>query len=147
MFDFATILKIAQGAGNAIPTLTALFDQVVSTFSEDDQEKLKSANKILFCDTNLYVIKIWSNFKFGQCDPEILKHIEERKYDLYLLTYIDIPWQDDPQREHPHEREALYQLYLNEMKEQTVPFVEISGLDDDRKKKAVTAIQTLLKLS
>lgn len=107
----------------------------------------RTANKILFCDTNLYVIKIWSNFKFGQCDPEILKHIEERKYDLYLLTYIDIPWQDDPQREHPHEREALYQLYLNEMKEQTVPFVEISGLDDDRKKKAVTAIQTLLKLS
>lgn len=43
MFDFATILKIAQGAGNAIPTLTALFDKVVSTFGEDDQEKLRSA--------------------------------------------------------------------------------------------------------
>lgn len=106
----------------------------------------RSANQVLFCDTNLYVIKIWSEFKFGNCDPEILKHIQERTYDLYLLTYIDIPWQDDPQREHPHERESLYQLYLKEMKQQTVPFVEISGLDEARRQKAVDSIQTLLRL-
>ena len=30
---------------------------------EDEWER--DANKILICDTNLYVIKVWSEFKFG----------------------------------------------------------------------------------
>lgn len=42
-FDFATILKIVEGAGDAVPAFKALFDQVVATFSEDDQDKLKAA--------------------------------------------------------------------------------------------------------
>lgn len=103
----------------------------------------RNAEGILFCDTNLYVIKIWSEFKFGSCPPEILQNIETRKYDLYLLTYIDIPWQEDPQREHPHKREELYQIYLKQMKEQTVPFVEIKGDRELRRKTAVEAITKL----
>jgi len=104
----------------------------------------RDAKSVLICDTNLYVIKVWSEFKFGNCSPEILKHIASRKYDLYLLTYIDLPWEDDPQREHPHEREQLYQIYFNELKNQSVPFVEIKGEREQRRKTAVEAIGKLL---
>lgn len=109
-----------------------------------EDEWAKDADRILICDTNLYVIKIWSEVKFGSCDPEILKQIQERKYDLYLLTYVDIPWEDDPQREHPDKREYLYSLYLKEMKQQSVPFVEIKGTFEQRIKDAIKAIETLL---
>ncbi len=102
-------------------------------------------SNLLICDTNLYVIKVWSDFKFGQCDEEILENIASRKYDLYLLTYVDIPWQDDPQREHPHKREELYQCYLNEMKNQAVPYVEIKGEKEERIKLAVEAIDKIIK--
>jgi NadR type nicotinamide-nucleotide adenylyltransferase len=104
----------------------------------------RTANKVLFCDTNLYVIKIWSEFKFGECPPEILETIAKRKYDLYLLTYVDIPWQEDPQREHPDKREELYQLYLKEMNAQAVPFVEIRGERELRRKTAVDAVTNLV---
>ncbi len=103
-----------------------------------------TANKVMFCDTNLYVIKIWSEFKFGRCDEEILNHIKTQKYDLYLLTYIDLPWEDDPQREHPDKREILYELYLNEMKNQPVPFVEIKGEREERRKTAIAAVEKIL---
>jgi NadR type nicotinamide-nucleotide adenylyltransferase len=102
------------------------------------------ANKVLICDTNLYVIKVWSEFKFGSVHPEITQAIESRKYDLYLLTNIDIPWEDDPQREHPDKRKELYNIYRNEMLQQTVPFVEISGAREHRRQLAIDAIQKLL---
>jgi NadR type nicotinamide-nucleotide adenylyltransferase len=108
---------------------------------EDAMER--KANKVLICDTDLYVIKVWSNFKYGYCDPEILRSIASRGYDLYLLTYIDIPWAYDPLREHPDQREELYQLYLQEMKNQPVPFVEIKGTREARRKAATTAIRAL----
>lgn len=109
-----------------------------------EEQYARSANDILICDTNLYVIKVWSNFRFGSCSPEILQKIDELHYDLYLLTYVDIPWEADPQREHPNEREQLYSIYLEEMKKQKTPFVEIKGEKEQRRKTAVDAIEKLL---
>jgi NadR type nicotinamide-nucleotide adenylyltransferase len=109
-----------------------------------EDEFARGDSSILFCDTNLYVIKVWSEFVFGSCHPEILDEIKNRKYDLYLLTYVDIPWESDPLREHPDRREELYQIYLNEMKNQPVPFVEIKGDREARQKTAVDAVQQLL---
>jgi NadR type nicotinamide-nucleotide adenylyltransferase len=102
-------------------------------------------SSVLFCDTNLYVIKIWSLFKFGNCNEEILQQIATRQYDLYLLTFIDVPWEDDPQREHPDKRYELYEAYLNEMKNQSVPFVEIKGEKELRRKTAIDAVEMILK--
>ncbi len=101
------------------------------------------ANKVLICDTNLITIKIWSEHKFGECDPEILEKIEERHYDLYLLCYIDIPWQDDPQREHPDKREHFWQIYKNEIVRTGIPFVEIQGSRESRRTKAIDAIEKI----
>ena len=109
----------------------------------EDEWPHESSN-LLICDTNLYVIKVWSEFKFGHCAAEILQQIAKRHYDLYLLTYVDIPWQEDPQREHPDKREELYQIYLKEMKSQSTPFVEIRGDRELRRKTAVNAVEKLL---
>lgn len=104
----------------------------------------QDADKVLICDTNLYVIKVWSEFKFGSCHQEILDIIAKRHYDLYLLTYIDVPWEDDPQREHPDRRQELYDIYLREMQNQSVPFVEIRGDTKTRQKAAANAVEALL---
>jgi len=131
-------------------------DNLVRPYNQDDlltiahgqlrleDEWIRDANKLLICDTNLYVIKIWSEFKYGNCHAEIAKQISSRAYDLYLLTYVDIPWQEDPQREHPHKREELYQLYLKELKNQSVPFIEIKGEREQRRRLAVDAVEKLL---
>jgi NadR type nicotinamide-nucleotide adenylyltransferase len=109
-----------------------------------EDERMPQAKRVMICDTNLYVVKVWSLFKFGTCDPGILESIATRPYDLYLLTYVDIPWQEDPQREHPHKRQQLYDLYRTEMVNQPVPFVEISGNREHRQKTAIDAIERIL---
>jgi NadR type nicotinamide-nucleotide adenylyltransferase len=110
-----------------------------------EDEWLQDAKKVLICDTNLVVIKIWSEVKYGSCEPHILELMAQRTYNLFLLTYIDVPWENDPMREHPDRREELYQKYLAEMKQQQTPFVEIKGPPETRQKLAVDAIEKLLK--
>lgn len=109
-----------------------------------EDEWSRDANKILICDTNLFVIKVWSEFKYGHCDQQILDLISKRQYDLYILTYIDIPWIADPLREHPDKREELYNIYLKEMRNQTVPFVEVKGSEQQRVDTALGAIDKFI---
>ncbi len=110
-----------------------------------EDEMAEKADRVLICDTNLYVIKVWSNFKYGDCDPAILHEIATRKYDLYLLTYVDIPWVNDPQREHPDQREELYSIYLREMQNQPIPFVVIKGSREERQAIALENVRALLQ--
>ncbi len=105
-----------------------------------EDEWMMDAKKVLICDTNLYVIKIWSEVKYGRVDKAILDLIATRKYDLYILTYIDIPWVADPLREHPDKRDMLYEMYLKELKEQSVPFIEVKGTPQQRLDSALSAI-------
>lgn len=149
---------LSQALANRLNTVwveeyaRAYLNRLGKPYEEHDLEKIAhgqlrmedewsiDANKILVCDTNLYVIKVWSQFKFGRVDQTILDLIEQRKYDLYLLTYIDIPWISDPLREHPDKRDELYEMYLKEMKGQSVPFVEIKGTEQQRLDMAMDAI-------
>lgn len=111
-------------------------------FMED--ELALQANTVLICDTDLTVIKVWSEFKYGQCDPKIVAMMQARTYDLHLLTGIDIPWENDPQREHPDKREYFYSIYKRELEEQHVNLVEIQGDRKARLDQAVAAINRLL---
>jgi NadR type nicotinamide-nucleotide adenylyltransferase len=109
-----------------------------------EDEWMGEANKVLICDTNLLVIKVWSEFKFGICDPEILRIAAGRNYDLILLTNIDVPWQNDPLREHPDKRAHFMDIYRKETAATGVPVVEISGSREQRQARAVDSIQNLL---
>jgi NadR type nicotinamide-nucleotide adenylyltransferase len=109
-----------------------------------EDEWYQSANRVLICDTNLIVVKVWSEDKFGTCDAEILKEMERRHYDLYLLTDIDVPWEEDPLREHPGRREHFRDIYRQEAVASHVPTVSISGPREERRKKAIAAVENIL---
>ena len=106
-----------------------------------ENELEKSASNIIICDTDLITIKIWSEYKFGACDPWITKQIQKRKYDLQLLCYPDIPWEPDPLRENPDDRVQLYKRYKTELIANDFPFVEIKGGKAERLRTAITAIE------
>jgi NadR type nicotinamide-nucleotide adenylyltransferase len=102
---------------------------------------LVPANRYLFCDTELLVTKIWSEVKYNRCNPWILETIEAHRYDLYLLCDIDLPWQYDPLREHPDQRQFLFDLYHNELKNRRYPFAVVRGTGPDRLENAIQIIE------
>jgi len=103
--------------------------------------------RTLFIDTEMYVMKVWCEFVFGQCHSWILEQIAQRKYDLYLLCNIDLPWSLDPLREYPDikPRQELYHIYKDIMINQAVSWRDISGNYDDRLQKAIASVDELLK--
>lgn len=111
---------------------------------ELENKAMKSNSKFIVCDTSLEVIKIWSAFKYNSCEAFIIKALQERQPNLYLLMATDLPWQPDALRKNPENRKELYALYKNELTTSKVPFYEISGSGEDRLEMARKAINNLL---
>lgn len=107
----------------------------------------KKANQILFCDTALIVPKIWSEVAYGSCPEWIENQIINRHYNLYLLMRPDIVWRPDPQREHPHLRNELFELYENALQKIDTPYVIIEGVYEQRLQIASQAIDNLTRIA
>ena len=105
------------------------------------EDTIKTHSDFLFCDTDLIVCKVWSEFKYGNCHPWILEQIQSRHYDYYLLCDIDLPWQNDGQREHPNNRQELLDIYKKELKNLNKAFSVVRG--DQRVYSAINFLQTL----
>ncbi|MBK8141225.1 MAG: AAA family ATPase [Chitinophagaceae bacterium] len=139
-YEYEDLLTIARGQ-------LALEDEYSSTLERNSLPMMEEGGHLpLFIDTDMYVMKVWSEFVFGKCHRFILDQIGERKYDLYLLCNTDLPWVEDELREYPelHTRKKLYSIYKDIMVNQPVPWVDISGDYDDRLRKGIAAIDTLL---
>jgi NadR type nicotinamide-nucleotide adenylyltransferase len=103
----------------------------------------KAENTLFFIDTDMYVMKVWSEFVFGKCHPWIIDQIVERHYDLYLLCNTDLPWVKDELREYPdlETRRRLYHIYRDIMINQDTPWTTISGNDETRLQQAIAAVE------
>ena len=104
-------------------------------------------HRVVFFDSDLLVIKIWFEHAFGSCPEWILQAIAHQHYDLVLLMGVDLPWQPDPLREHPHLRQHFYDLYQRELREQMSNFAEITGTYDRRFVHACFLIDELLPVA
>ncbi len=141
-------LWVPEVARDYIDKLNKAYDQsdilaIAKKQMEAEDVAASQANKFLFCDTELMVTKIWSEHKYYECDPWILNQIEERKYALYLLCDIDLPWEYDPQREHPDLRSHFFNLYHEELKRRKLNFKIVSGIGEERIKNAIELIEKL----
>lgn len=105
-------------------------------------------NDLVFIDTDMYVMKVWCEFVFYRCHTWILDQIVQRKYDLYLLCNIDLPWQRDELREYPDllSRKKLYHMYKDIMINQSVPWIDISGAESERFNKALMGINHFIRI-
>jgi len=112
-----------------------------------EEQAAARAQRVVFCDTDMLVIKIWAEHAFGHCPEWILRRLEQHPYDLSILLGVDIPWQPDPLREHPHLRQHFYNLYQRELRERMAPFAEIWGDADSRFQEACFLVDELLKNS
>ena len=106
------------------------------------QQKAEAQNpEILFTDTELLVIKIWAENAFGTCPKWISEALLNQRFDLYLLMDIDLPWEPDPQREHPHLRAYFFNLYQAELERLNFPYKIISGTQQERFEAALKAVR------
>ena len=148
-YSYDDLLYIAKGqlAMEDEYTQSLVGSSVSEVHSSVQDSELRTLNtKLLFIDTEMYVMKVWCEFVFGKCHRWVLDQIIERKYDLYLLCNTDLPWVKDELREYPDlkTRDQLYHIYKDIMINQSTPWVDISGDYDERLQTAIKAVDQLM---
>ncbi len=110
-----------------------------------ENDLAKKANKVLICDTDILETKVYSETYYGGfVDPLLEKYAIENTYDLYFLTYIDVPFEQDDLRDRPHLREEMFMAFKNTLDKYKRPYILLKGDKKTRLKTATAAIDKLL---
>ena len=112
---------------------------------ELENEQLNLRNALLICDTNLITIKIWAELEFNACPNSILALKKQNKYDFYLITSNDLPWEKDPLRQNKFNRDLIFDLNLEEVKAENCPYAIVSGYNAGRIQNAIQSLCAFLK--
>jgi len=131
-----------NGPAYALPDLEAIAHGQLAA----EDAAAAQATRLLFCDTDLLVIKIWAENAFGTCPAWVLAELAKPRYAGTLLLAPDLPWAPDPLREHsdPAQRWHFYTLYRVELRRRGWPFAEVSGPPAQRLAQAVAAVERLV---
>ena len=126
-YGFDDLTKIAKG-------------QIIN-----EKKAIEAATKICFFDTDMLVLKIWAQFRYGKVPEFIDSAFRESQIDGYLLCSPDIPWEPDPFRESPNpkERQQLFEIYENELIATGKPYGIVKGLGEDRVHLAEAFVKSL----
>jgi len=108
--------------------------EMAATQLKMEQEAIKQDATMLFLDTDLINYAIWLKVKYNTTIDWIDNAISNQPKKHYFLCAIDVPWETDPLREHPNEkdRKALFQLHLSLLEKHQYPYTILSGNLDER---------------
>ncbi len=109
-----------------------------------EQQALAGGHAFIVCDTDLLVIIVWSEVRYGHAEPALLELYRQSLAAAprdYLLCDHSIPWEPDPLREHPHQRDMLAAHYRRKLAELAVPHSSVSGDPAQRLQQSLTLVQ------
>jgi len=109
----------------------------------ENEQLITNNQQISLHDTDLITLKIWSDYKYGNCNNWILEQIEKQKVEnrFYLLCKPDLKWDYDPLRENPTNRNELLEIYKQELENLGHKFLIIKG--EDRNEQAIESLSTI----
>lgn len=110
----------------------------------NEKKEAEKTQGFLFCDTDMLVPKIWCEVVFGRCPEWIQYQFVNHQYDLYLLCFTDLPWEYDPMRENPENRDEIFKLYEKALKDNNFPYRIVKGLGGDRLENALNFVKEIL---
>lgn len=120
-------------------------EQIGKVQTERILKKIKSANKILFCDTDLITTQIYSQY-YLKGVPDLLYELERQtRYDKYFLFDIDVPWVADGLRDLSDKREEMLSAFRYELEKRKIDYVLVKGSWEERFEIIKREVDRLLK--
>lgn len=103
---------------------------------------IRQANRVLIEDTDPVMTGVWSNMLLGTRDKWFDRYCDYP--DLYLLTDIDVMWEDDGTRYFENDRQRFFDMCEQELINRGVKYVKVSGSLEQRMQTAIQAIDKLI---
>ncbi len=136
--------KLAEGGGYDFRSEE--FAHIAARQCELEEEAARRADRILICDTDAFTTGVWHRRYVGARSPEVEAiAARQRRPDLYLLTDIDTPFEQDGTRDGEHVRGWMHEVFAEELRAQGRPYKPVKGPRDVRLRQAVGYIEELLK--
>jgi NadR type nicotinamide-nucleotide adenylyltransferase len=102
---------------------------------------------IVVLDTDLLSTAVYSRHYYGDCPAWVAEEAARRLAELYLLHHVDVPWRGDGHaREQPERRAELFERFRATLAAAGARVAEVSGSWDERRRRAVQAIDALLRV-
>lgn len=124
---------------------SAEFEHIAQTQCVLENEAARQANKILICDTDAFATAIWHRRYLHERSSAVEAiAAQHRTPDLYLLTDINTPFEQDGTRDGEAIRDWMHETFITELTAQKRPFQLITGTPQERLHKAVAAIEKII---
>lgn len=91
-------------------------------------------------DTDLLTLTIWWQEKYGPVPALFNEAWLSQSPRMYLLCRPDLPWEMDPLRENPNDRERLFGLYEQQLRRRDCPYAICEGEGASRTENALAII-------
>jgi nicotinamide riboside kinase len=101
---------------------------------------------LLVCDTDPFATEIWHERYVGAPSADVAAIAAGRRYDLYLLTGTDVPFEQDGYRDGENIRAWMHRRFRDELERRGKPYVLIEGDRKTRLSRAVERVDDLLRL-
>ena len=95
-----------------------------------EAEVSTTENSVL--DTDLLTLSIWWQDKYGPLPSVFQQAWTKQQPRFYLLCRPDLPWQPDPLRENPHDRDRLFDLYARALLQAQCDYAVCEGINEAR---------------
>ncbi len=121
------------------------------TFIAETQTRMtemlaRSANKVLFCDTDAFATTLWHEHYMGASSPAVQAVANAtRKPDLYLLTGDEIPFEQDGLRDGGPRRHAMHRRFEELLPTRNVPWALLRGTHEERLAQASRLVDDLFR--
>lgn len=109
-------------------------------------EKIKTSNKLLFCDTDLITTQIYCRH-YLKVVPSVLMELERQiKYDLYFLFEPDVPWVADGLRDigDINKRKEMLEVFKRELFQRKILYIHVKGSWGERENTIRREVDKLL---
>lgn len=118
--------------------------EIAEKHAENMEKSLKTAQKLLFIDTDITITSSYSQFFFGEIPSFSRQIYEANRMDLFLYLMPDAPFVQDGTRLTNAERTRLHTNHLNQFALRKIPLQYIDGSYESRFAKALKIIDPFI---
>jgi NadR type nicotinamide-nucleotide adenylyltransferase len=101
-----------------------------------------STRQLLFCDTDAFTTALFHEVYLGR-PTHAFDDLVQRRYDLFLVCGLDVPWRHDGIREFEEQRHWMHERYVERAQSSGSPWVVVVGPHEARMAQARGAVDRL----
>ena len=120
------------------------FVEIARTQQQRENLAARSANRVLFGDTNAFATGTWHERYYGTRHAPVDEIGAADVVDHYLLAAPDAPFVQDGFRDGEHIRHWMHDRFLQQLTANQADFILLEGSYDSRFESAVAAVTRLL---